>query len=257
MKNTIGRKKAYSILNYALPIATLLAIVAIYAIISKAVGIEMLVPSVSNVVKDFFSLFAQSEFYKAVGGTLGRAIAAYLLSFVFAIIFAYLTKACKPLKKAFSPIVALVRVMPTMSIILLAVIWFNSYQSVILVSFCVIFPMLYTGFCDALDSVDKDLIEMAELYGVDRKNKILQLYLPQILPGAFTAVKSSVGLNLKLVIAAEVLAQTAQSVGIFMQQSKINLDTANLLAWTVVAIILGSVFEWLVAFAEKKAVKWK
>ncbi|MDE5617183.1 MAG: ABC transporter permease subunit, partial [Clostridia bacterium] len=220
MKHKNGNKKFYSTLNVVLPIATLLAVMAIYAIISKAVGIKLLAPSLSSVAKEFFSLFAQAEFYKAVGGTLGRAIAAYLLEFVFAVLFAAFSKGCPPLKRAFSPLIALVRVMPTMSIILLAIIWFNSYQSVILVAFCVIFPMLYTGFCDALDSVDKGLIEMAEIYNVDRKNRVLKLYLPQALPGAFTSIKSSVGLNLKLVIAAEVLAQTAQSVGVFMHLSK-------------------------------------
>ena len=39
--------------------------------------------------------------------------------------------------------------------------------------------------------------------------------IPQMTPTLFTGIKSSIGLNLKLVIAAEVLAQTAESMGLY------------------------------------------
>ena len=82
------------------------------------------------------------------------------------------------------------------------------------------------------------------------------LYIPQTLPLVFTSIKSSIGLNLKLIISAEVLAQTADSMGLYMQLAKINLDTAVLLAWTLVAILLGGLFEGIVTLIQKKAVKW-
>ena len=255
MKEKAKANKLYFILNLTIPIATLIVALAIYAIVSKAVGIELLVPSIPNVIKKFFSLFAQSSFYKAVAGTLGRAAISYFLSFALAIILAVATKICPYLRRALSPIILLIRIMPTMSIILIALIWFNSSQSTVLVAFCVIFPMLYTCFCDAIESVDKDLIEMSKVYKVDRKSMVLRMYLPQALPMAFTGVKSSIGLNLKLVIAAEVLAQTADSIGVYMQLSKMILDTSTLLAWTAVAIILGGIFELIVILIEKKAVK--
>lgn len=255
MNGKSRRDKFYAILDIALPIATLLAVLAIYAIIGKVVGIEMITPSIGKVAGEFFSLFSQASFYKAVGGTLARATLAYLLSFASAALLAMLTKAFPPLRRALSPLIILVRIMPTMSIILLALIWFNSYQSTVLVAFCVIFPMLYTSFCDGAESVDKDLVQMSKVYGVDKRSLILRLYIPQMLPTVFTGLKSSVGLNLKLIIAAEVLAQTAESMGVYMQLANINLDTATLLAWTAVAIILGGIFEGLVALAEKRTVK--
>ncbi len=252
MKN----KKLYQIINYSLPVVTVVMIVIVYAIISKVVGVELIAPSVGSTLKEFFAMFGKGEFYKAVGGTLWRAFIAYVLSFVLAFALAALTKLWKPLRRAFSPIVALIRVLPTMSLILLALIWFNSFQSTVLVAFCIVFPMLYTGFCDAIESVDKDLIEMSRVYAVDKRRLVTKLYIPQALPSVFTSVKSSIGLNLKLIISAEVLAQTADSMGLYMQLAKINLDTAVLLAWTIVAILLGGLFEGIVTLIQKKAVKW-
>ena len=252
MKN----KKLYQILNYTLPIVTVVLIVIVYAIISKVVNVELIAPSLGSVFKEFFAILGKAYFYKAVGGTLLRAFISYILSFVLALALAVLTKFYAPLRKAFSPIVALVRVLPTMSLILLALIWFNSFQSTVLVAFFVIFPMLYTGFCDAIESVDKDLIEMARVYSVDKRRLVTKLYIPQTLPSVFTSIKSSIGLNLKLVISAEVLAQTVDSMGVYMQLAKINLDTAVLLAWTIVAILLGGLIEGIVTLIEKKVVKW-
>lgn len=252
----MNKKKLYQILNYTLPVVTLVAIVVIYAIISKVVGIELIAPSVGATFKELFALFGQVYFYKAVGGTLLRALIAYVLSFALALILAILTKFCGLLRRAFSPIVALVRVLPTMSLLLLALIWFKSFQATVLVAFCIIFPMLYTGFCDAIEGVDKDLIEMARVYGVDKRRLVTKLYIPQALPSVFTSIKSSIGLNLKLIISAEVLAQTAGSMGLYMQLAKLNLDTAILLAWTVVAIALGGIIEGVVTLIAKKAVKW-
>ncbi len=252
MKN----KKLYQIINYSLPVVTVVMIVIVYAIISKVVGVELIAPSVGSTLKEFFAMFGKGEFYKAVGGTLLRAFIAYVLSFVLAFALAALTKLWKPLRRAFSPIVALIRVLPTMSLILLALIWFNSFQSTVLVAFCIVFPMLYTGFCDAIESVDKDLIEMSRVYAVDKRRLVTKLYIPQALPSVFTSIKSSIGLNLKLIISAEVLAQTADSMGLYMQLAKINLDTAVLLAWTIVAILLGGLFEGIVTLIQKKAVKW-
>lgn len=252
----MNKKKVYQILNYALPVVTLVAIVVIYAIVSKVVDVELIAPSVGATLKEFIALFGQGNFYKAVGGTLLRALIAYVLSFALALILAILTKFCAPLRRAFSPIVALVRVLPTMSLLLLALIWFKSFQATVLVAFCIIFPMLYTGFCDAIEGVDKDLIEMARVYGVDKRRLVTKLYIPQALPSVFTSIKSSIGLNLKLIISAEVLAQTADSMGLYMQLAKLNLDTAVLLAWTIVAIVIGGIIEGVVSLIAKKAVKW-
>ena len=252
----MNKSKLYKILNYTLPIVTIVMIVIVYTIISKVVDVELITPSVGSVFKEFFAILGKGYFYKAVGGTLLRALIAYILSFALALILALLTKFCSPLRKAFSPIVALVRVLPTMSLILLALIWFKSFQATVSVAFFVIFPMLYTGICDAIDGVDKDLIEMARVYGVDKKRLVTKLYIPQALPSVFTSIKSSIGLNLKIVISAEVIAQTANSMGLYMQLAKINLDTATLLAWTVVAILVGGIVEVVVSLMAKKVVRW-
>ncbi len=69
-----------------------------------------------------------------------------------------------------------------------------------------------------------------------------------MMPTTLSAIQSTISLNLKVLIAAEVLAATKDSIGRMMQTAKLYLDTAELIAWTVVAIVLGALLESIIAF---------
>ena len=73
----------------------------------------------------------------------------------------------------------------------------------------------------------------------------------------FAQITSALTLNVKLIIAAEALAQTRISMGNAMQISKGNLNIAELLAWTVMAILLSYVLELLIILIKKLTVRWK
>ncbi|MEG1608947.1 MAG: hypothetical protein RR348_03690, partial [Clostridia bacterium] len=60
-----------------------------------------------------------------------------------------------------------------------------------------------------------------------------------------------ISLNFKLIISAEVLAQTRNSIGVNMQFAKQYLETAQLIAWTIIAIVVGALLE-LTVFGCKK-----
>jgi NitT/TauT family transport system permease protein len=76
--------------------------------------------------------------------------------------------------------------------------------------------------------------------------------VPYILSG----LKSGIGVAWKSVIAAEVLSQPLRAIGTGLQFSQMNLETAEVMAWTVVAIL----FSWISETALDKAaarLKWR
>ena len=116
---------------------------------------------------------------------------------------------------------------------------------------------MYSAIYGAIASVDSDLVEMSRLYRVRRRDMVSRLYIPSILPAMFASAKSNISLNLKIIIASEVLAQTKASIGMEMQLSRIYLDTPALMAWTVAAVLLGFLLELSVEGIKKAVVKWK
>ncbi|MGN0771865.1 MAG: ABC transporter permease [Christensenellales bacterium] len=235
--------KTIKILDYSMPIIAIGVLFALWAITAKAVGSELLFPSISSTFSSLGQLLASADFYKSVGFTLLRSLAAFLLAFVCAITLAVLSAFSRRVRVFLSPLIALLRVIPTMSVILLSLVWVSSDISPVLVAFIIIFPLIYGGYLSAIDGVDKDLIEMCRIYGVSKVKTITTLYVPQTAVSLLDTVRNTLGLTLKLVIAAEVLAQTKESMGLGMQLSKIYLDTPVLLAWTIAAIVLGGLME--------------
>ena len=103
----------------------------------------------------------------------------------------------------------------------------------------------------AIAGVDVGLVEMARVYRIRPLDRLTGLYLPSVLPAVADGCRSAVSLCVKVVIAAEVLAQTAGSIGIEMQRASVVFEIARLMAWTLVAIVMSFLFEGIVAGLKK------
>lgn len=244
-------------LNIFSPLLSLAIFIAVWQIVAEIVDIEIILPTPIEALKQLAALAVSKEFWTAVSGTLGRAMLSFAISMGAALALAALSTFFKPISRLLSPLVIITRAMPTMSVILLSLIWFTSQITPLFIAFLIIFPTLFTAFYSSFTEIDGDLIEMAKVYKVGWRQKLTKLYLPAIYPSFFDAVRSAVSLNIKLVIAAEVLAYTKESMGVMMQFSKAYLETASLFAWTIAAVALSYLLEMLVALIKKSVVRWK
>lgn len=238
--------------NVIYPVISLAVLMGLWAVVAAAADMELIIPSVKTTFLELFSLLGDSAFYRAVGGTLARILVSFACGAAAALIFSLLSL-FEPVERLLSPIIKIVRSIPTMSVILLTVIWMNPSASPIFIAFLIIFPIMYSGFYSALTGVDGKLYEMSKAYGVSKKDMALSLYLPSVAPAAFDCMQASISLTVKLIISAEVLAQTRGSIGIMMQTARGYLETALLLAWTLTAVFLSYLSE-AVVFGIKKAV---
>ena len=252
MKNKLAK-----ITNIIYPLIGVAAFLLLWFVVAKVVDIELILPTPAMAFKEFFLLWGEKSFWMAVGNTLLRTIVAFVIAFLLAMILSIISYLCEPFKRIISPLIIILRATPTMSIILLAIIWMTSKTSPILISFLIIFPILYSDFYSALEGIDKGLIEMSNSYNVPISTQIKELYVPSTLPYVFASVKSTLSFTVKIMVSAEVLAQTADSMGNSMQIAKIYLDTAGLLGWTVMAIILSYLLELIVLGISKLVVRWK
>ena len=243
--------KSIKYLDILLPFIALGIVIALWAIVAAAVGSQIIFPSLSSTIKALWSLLSESTFYGAIGNSLLRVLISFVISFAFALVFAILSSLLKSAGKVVSILTSIMRTIPTMSIILLALIWLSTLNAPMLVAILVIFPLQYAGLLNAIVNVDPRLIEMAKIYNVPIKKQIFKLYLPEAAPTVYSTIKSTISLNVKLIIAAEVMAQTKASMGLQMQQASMYLEMDVLFAWTIVAIILGLILEGIVVLVEK------
>ncbi len=87
---------------------------------------------------------------------------------------------------------------------------------------------------------------MAHVDRVAHYHLVKDIYLPSIKPYLLAALSTAAGLNVKVVIAAEVLSQPAVSIGESFQIARANLDTAAVFAWAIIAILIAASFDYAI-----------
>lgn len=223
------------------------------------VGNSLIVPSFSETVESFWRYLGSGEFWVAVGNSLLRTFLAFAISFLLAAAFTgfgLLGSWCKALIK---PITVIIRTLPTMAVILIIfkITYGNRTLSPVIVTVLVLFPMIYSQLTAAVEGIDGGIKEMADVYGVSKRERLFKIYLPLVSPAVFSQTGANISLGLKVMISSEVLVNTARGLGGMMQTSSGAGEVACLAALTLAAVILGLIIEF--AFSQLKRInkKWR
>lgn len=251
-KITIDKKQAWRIAsNIVYPLIALGIMFAVWAIAAKAEDNALVLPMPDAVLARFFVLGGEKGFWTSVGWTLLRTLVCFVISFVLAMIFAVLGGLFNPVHRIMSPIVSVLRSAPTVAVILILYAFLSGNAMAIVVGFLIAFPIMYSAFYSAITGVDKDLVEMAKVYKVRPLDIVRGIYVPLVMPCLFDTSKSTLSLTLKVVVAAEILANVQDSLGGKIQVANASFEIAYLLAYTLVAIVFSFVLEGVALGAKK------
>lgn len=229
--------------------------VAVWWIAAAAYGKKLVFPTPLNAFAELGRELSNGYFWKSFSLSVLRSVAGFCAACVLAVLCAYGGKAWNPLKRILSPVIGIVRSLPTMSVILLLVLWTGDALTPLIVSGLVIFPVLYSGLDAALAAVPAELEETARLYADSGAYKFAKVYLPLSAPAFLRVAGGAASLSLKLTVAAEVLAQTRDSLGLIMQQTRVYFQIGRLLAVTVVVVAAALFLEFSV-YLIRKAVEY-
>lgn len=243
------------VLNFVLPLITVAVIVILWALAAKAADSEYILPNIGETFSALLGLIKSADFYRAYFNTLLRSVIAFLISFLLAFVVALSSYKSDKAKRLLSPLIVIIRALPTIAVVLLLVVWTNSRLAPVIVTMLVVFPTLYNNLYAALCGIDKELNEMCKVFGVSERKRLKKVVFPQIAPEFIAAAGAGLTLNLKLMVAAEVLSQTARSMGYLLNTSKIYFEISTMLALVLITVITGLVIEWIFAIFSKKAGK--
>lgn len=210
-----------------------------------AVAQELLLPSPAKVIIRLFQLLRTSEFYLTCLGTLGRVILGFIAGSALGGLLALAAHFSKVTRDLIHPALTAIRSTPVASFILLALVWVGRAWVPPLTSALICMPVVWGATSASLAETDKSLLEMAHVFKLGRSKTLRYVYLPSAKNAFFSSCSTALGLAWKSGIAAEVLSSTLHSIGGAINDAKIYLETADLMAWTLVVILLSLVFEWL------------
>lgn len=220
--------------------------ILLWFFISLKINSEIVFPNILTIIKKLIEIILEKSFYKDLFLSLIRVFITFILSFLLAIIFGILSGIFSYIRYMLMPIINFIRTIPTIPLILVAIIWFDNNTVPIFVSMLVIFPIMYDAVVNGIINVDKNLIEMSLSYNVSLKNQIISLYIPSIKPYILTAVSQSMGITWKSILAAEIFALPSLGIGSKLYESHLYLDTVSLFAYCLIAVIFNGIFEIII-----------
>ena len=191
------------------------------------------------------TIWKEPVFWHAVWFSFYHVAAGFSLGLLAGVFLAALAGRYPWLETLFWPWIAAAKSVPVASFVVICLVWLSARNLSIFVSFLVVLPVIYQNMLSGMKSSDLLLNEMAEVFHMGAWKRFRYLLVPQLFPYLAAACRVTLGMAWKAAIAAEIIGAPGGSIGKMMYQAKIYLDTDDLLAWTVVIIILGLLCEKL------------
>lgn len=223
-----------------------------WQVISNIVDNKILLASPKEVLEALFTLIKLSSFWKTVMNSFSKIALGFISAVFIGTALALISCIHKLFREIISMFIRLIKAIPVASFVIVVLLWVESKNLSVLISFLMVIPIMYTNILKGIGGTDKQLLEMAKVFRVSMIKKIRYIYIPGVMPYFVTACSVGLGFCWKSGIAAELIGQPKNSIGAWLYEAKLYLMTKELFAWTIVIVVLSIFFEKVVMLIIKK-----
>ncbi|MBN2268367.1 MAG: ABC transporter permease subunit [Acholeplasmataceae bacterium] len=224
--------------------------IALYYVINQ----PLLMPSLFDTSIAFSKLFYVKSSIFAWLNSLFRLILILMVSGFLGIILGAISSVNKKIEIFMTPYVTILRTIPVISIIVILMILFGFRSTPYIVTFFMVFPIVYQQTLDSIKSIEPAYLDVYHLEDHHFLNGLRYCYLPLTGHHILTGLLQSAGLGFKVLVMTEYLSQTPHSIGQALYISKINLQYDFVFAWTIWMIIVSVFIEFLIRKLQHKII---
>lgn len=210
--------------------------ISVWWIVALLVNDSYLLPSPLDTLLALKELICLESFYKVVLLSFLRVIWGLILGITFGTVLAFVCHKLGFLRTLIAPIISILKAMPVATFILLLWVSLRGSALTIFIGFIMVMPIIFQNVLSGLDSIDRELTEVATVFGFGTFKKLKLLIFPSIKSYLFPAIITSVGLAFKSQIAAEIIAYTKNSIGQYIYDANYALKTDYVFAWAAVIV---------------------
>ncbi|MBE7382387.1 MAG: ABC transporter permease subunit [Leptolyngbya sp. SIO1E4] len=160
-------------------------------------------------------------------------------------------------RQAIAPIASALLGTPPIAWLVLAMVWFGlgSPNSIFTVAVTV-GPIVFTGAADAIGTLNPQLLGVAQVYQLRGWVRFQALYWPYLVSQLLPLLVAGLSLAWRVAIMSEVLA-TPSGIGAELNTARANLDTAEVMAWIVIIILLVLASDGLLRRIQQCLLPWQ
>lgn len=237
----------------------IIGILLIWEISSQIVANFNVFPTIGMTLNELFILLGDNNIYISLLSSLGLTLLSLLISFIMAFILGILSGLYERLYLILKPIVAIFKTLPTACFVFILVIFFKSSISIIIVTFLLIFPIMYESITKGFIQIDERMLLSLDIDGGRKsKNAIFKVLIPQSVPYIMLGLVNSIGLGLKVEIMAEILIgnNSINGIGkILWIFAQVEFDYVKVFAVSVLILIIFAIIDLIFLFIKHKIEK--
>lgn len=228
----------------------------IYELFYLGIKNTNILPSLKEIFNQFGILFIDKITYISLGYSLLRTILSILIAFLIGTVLGVLTGLFNKLEYFLKPLITLCKCIPVPCFIYLLFIFFleNKDIAVIIVTFLIIFPIIYESSKSGIQNIDNNIILALRLDGgLYKANSIFKVLLKEDFPYILLSLVSSGGLAIKVEITSEILlgSHNIKGIGRSIFLAKDDLNFAKLYALVLFIVFIFVVIDIINYFIKK------
>jgi NitT/TauT family transport system permease protein len=224
-------------------IVGLLVLLVFWEVGSSVLASDLLLPNPRKTLVTLLGLIGTQKFIQSLAMSLIRILVSMTIAIPVSLLIGIPSALNWRIRALMRPLFLVIAATPVLSIILIAFIWFGQERTPIFSAFLMMFPILTSNIMAGIQSADPKLREVLDLYELSELQRLRYLYIPSLIPYLFAGIHSALSLCWKVVVAAEVIVQPRFALGTGMQMAKSQLETTELLAWTIATVLMAGLTE--------------
>ena len=250
-------KKIPKYLSWSLIALSIIIPFVIWFLLSQYSGIESIfLPSPQDVIDATGRLWSKGYLTQDIISSFIRVILGFLLSAIVAVPLGILMGTFTSIRALFEPIVAIVRYMPAPAFIPLLIIYLGIGEApkIALIFIGTVFFNLLM-IMDSVKFVPQDLIETTYTLGGKRRQVLLQVITPYIIPRIIDTFRVNMASSWNLVVVAELLAAT-EGLGKRILLAQKFLKTDEIFACLIILGLIGFAIDIFFRLLLRLTCKW-
>lgn len=209
---------------------------AVWIFAAALVAQPLILPGPGAVALALLRLVCDGGTWAILAGSGARILGGLALAAVCGGVLAGISSRSRAFARLVAPALSFVKATPVACVVVLLLIWLGSARVSIAAVFLMVLPGVYFSLVEGLAQVNKPLEQMFRLHGVRGWRLFCAHTWREVLPFVLSCAQAVIGMSWKAGVAAELIGMAVGTVGECIYQAKLLIETADLLAWTVLVV---------------------
>ena len=218
---------------------------------------RLYLPPMTSVIGALGNLFITGPVGWHLAATMGRFLTGFLIAAALGVTLGIALGYIRPLHHLLRTAIELLRPMPSVAIIPVAILTLGIGDSMIVAVtvYASVWPILINTI-DGVRHIESTLVDTGRTFGLGRSRILWQIILPGASPYIVTGLRIALSIALILVTTAEMIAGS-KGLGFYILDEERSMNSGNMYAGIVIVAALGYALNRLFLAAEARVMKWR